>query len=87
VAKRAPADAQTELAYIREVASQFYGNVEWTVPVSNESFARYGSSTTPTIVLIDRQGIVRMYHPGQMTRAELEPRIKAIVESRPTDAR
>jgi cytochrome c biogenesis protein CcmG/thiol:disulfide interchange protein DsbE len=87
VAKRAPADAQTELAYIGEVASQFYGNVEWTVPVSNESFARYGSSTTPTIVLIDRQGIVRMYHPGQMTRAELEPRIKAIVESRPTDAR
>jgi cytochrome c biogenesis protein CcmG/thiol:disulfide interchange protein DsbE len=87
VAKRAPADPQTELAYIGEVAREFYGNVEWTVPVNNDSFATYGTSTTPTIVLIDRQGTVRLYHPGQMTRAELEPHIKAIVDSRSTDAR
>jgi cytochrome c biogenesis protein CcmG/thiol:disulfide interchange protein DsbE len=87
VAKRAPADPQTELAYIGDVAREFYGNVDWTVPVDNESFASYGSSTTPTIVLIDRQGIVRLYHPGQMTRAELEPHVKAIVESRSTEAR
>ena len=85
VAKRAPADPQTELAYIGQVAKEFYGNVEWTVPVNNESFASYGSSTTPTIVLIDRQGVVRMYHPGQMTRAELEPHIRSLVESRSTD--
>ena len=87
VAKRAPADPQTELAYIGEVAREFYGNVDWTVPVNNDSFANYGTSTTPTIVLIDRQGTVRLYHPGQMTRAELEPHIKAIVDSRSTDAR
>jgi thioredoxin-related protein len=52
--------------------------------VSNESFASYGSSTTPTIVLVDRDGVVRLYHPGQMTRGELEPHIRAIVEGRPT---
>ena len=80
VAKRAPADARTELEYIGQVAREFYGNVNWTSPVSNESFASYGSSTTPTIVLIDRQGIVRLYHPGQMTKAELEPHVKAVVE-------
>jgi hypothetical protein len=34
---------------------------------------------TPTIVLIDRKGIVRLFHPGQMTRAELEPHIKTLV--------
>ena len=85
VARRAPADSQTELAYIGEVVKEFYGKVDWTVPVNNESFASYGTSTTPTIVLIDRQGIVRLYHPGQMTRAELEPHIKALVEGRPTD--
>lgn len=79
VAKRAPADPQTELAYIGQVAKEFYGNVQWTVPLSNDSFQGYGSSTTPTIVLIDRQGVVRMYHPGQMTREELEPRIREIV--------
>jgi thiol-disulfide isomerase/thioredoxin len=87
VAKRAPADAATELAYIGEIAREFYGNVDWTVPVNNESFAAYGSSTTPTIVLIDRQGTVRLYHPGQMTRAELEPHIKSLVAGRATEAR
>ena len=87
VAKRAPADPATELAYIAEVAKEFYGSVDWTVPVNNESFASYGSSTTPTIVLVDRQGIVRLYHPGQMTRAELEPHIKSLVAGRATDAR
>lgn len=87
VARRAPADPQTELAYIGQVAKEFYGAIDWTAPVSNESFAQYGSSTTPTIVLIDRQGIVRLYHPGQMTRAELEPHVRALVEQRPTDDR
>ena len=87
VAKRAPADPATELAYIGEVAKEFYGNVDWTVPVNNDSFAGYGSSTTPTIVLIDRQGTVRLYHPGQMTRAELEPHIKSLVEGRMTNSR
>lgn len=80
VAKRAPADPQAELAYISQIAKEFYGAIDWTVPVNNESFTSYGTSTTPTVVLIDRQGIVRLYHPGRMTRAELEPRIRAIVD-------
>jgi cytochrome c biogenesis protein CcmG/thiol:disulfide interchange protein DsbE len=87
VAKRAPADAATEIAYIGEIAKEFYGNVDWTVPVNDDSFASYGSSTTPTIVLVDREGMVRLYHPGQMTRAELEPHIKVLVAGRATDAR
>lgn len=87
VAKRAPADPETERAYIGQVAREFYGQVEWTIPISAESFASYGSSTTPTIVLVDRAGVVRMYHPGQMTREEIEPHIKALVASRPTDRR
>ena len=85
VAKRAPADAQTELAYIGQVAKEFYGAVDWTVPVNNESFASYGSSTTPTIVLVDRHGVVRMYHPGQMKKEELEPHIKTLIEGRATE--
>jgi len=87
VAKRATADPQTEIAYIGQIVKEFYGSVDWTVPVNNESFASYGTSTTPTIVLIDRQGIVKLYHPGQMTRAELEPHIRALVEGRATDNR
>jgi cytochrome c biogenesis protein CcmG/thiol:disulfide interchange protein DsbE len=85
VAKRAPADPQTELTYIGQIAKEFYGKVDWTVPVNNESFAAYGTSTTPTIVLINREGIVRLYHPGQMTREQLEPHIRALVDGRATN--
>jgi hypothetical protein len=42
-------------------------------------FRNYGVSTTPTIVLIDRRGIVRLYHPGAMTYDELAPRVERIV--------
>jgi thiol-disulfide isomerase/thioredoxin len=85
VAKRAPADAKTEMDYIGHVAREFYAAVDWTVPVSADSFANYGSSTTPTVVLVDRQGIVRLYHPGQMTKAELEPHLRALVDARTTN--
>ena len=85
VAKRAPADPKTEIDYIAQVAKESYGAIDWTVPVNNDSFASYGSSTTPTIVLVDREGVVRLYHPGQMTKAELEPHIRAVVEGRPTN--
>jgi thiol-disulfide isomerase/thioredoxin len=80
VAKRAPAEAPAEMTYIGDVLKEFYGNVRMTVPVSAETFANYGSSTTPTIVVVDREGIVRLYNPGQMTRAQLEPHIQAVVK-------
>jgi thiol-disulfide isomerase/thioredoxin len=85
VAKRAPADAKTEMAYIGQVARDSYGGVDWTIPVSAESFANWGASTTPTVVLVDRRGIVRLYHPGQMEKNELEPLVRAIVERRATN--
>jgi hypothetical protein len=49
------------------------------VPVSDEDALDYGMDATPTIVLVDRAGIVRMFHPGPMTRAELEPKIQELV--------
>jgi thiol-disulfide isomerase/thioredoxin len=86
VAKRAPAEVPAEMTYIGDVLKEFYGNVQMTVPVSEDTFANYGSSTTPTIVVVDRAGTVRLYHPGQMTKAELEPHIQAVVK-RSTSAR
>ena len=80
VAKRAAAEVPAEMTYIGEVLKEFYGNVKMSVPVSAESFANYGSSTTPTLVIVDREGIVRLYHPGQMTKAELEPHIQAVTK-------
>jgi thioredoxin-related protein len=47
--------------------------------VSEANFTRYGASTTPTVVLIDRAGIVRLYHPGAMTYAELRAAVVKVV--------
>ena len=76
VARRAPADRETENQYIAGIQKEFYGAIDMTVPVSEESYAGYGTSTTPTVVLVGRDGKVTLYHPGQMTRAELEPEIR-----------
>src|SRR5580693_4549068 len=65
----APAD---ETKYIDEVRHKYYSDLlNVPAPISDENFKKYGASTTPTVVLIDRQGIVRLYHPGTMTLEEL----------------
>lgn len=69
-----------ELRYIEQVRRQYYADLaEVPAPVSEEAFKRYGASTTPTLVLIDRLGIVRMYHPGAMTYEELKARIERVL--------
>jgi len=61
-----------EIAYIKGVFEKYYSRIEGvTVPVSEENFKAWGSSTTPTLVLIDESGVVRLYHPGKMTYEEL----------------
>jgi len=70
---------EAETHYIDQVRQQFYsmlGNVP--VPVSAQNFQRYGCSTTPTLVLLDRAGIVRLYHPGAMTYDALAAKIKPL---------
>lgn len=80
VARRAPATPAEELEYIRKVRQESYPwMADHTVPVSGELFTRYGVSTTPTLVFVNRDGTVRRYQPGQMTREQIEPVIKAIV--------
>ncbi|HEY3740362.1 MAG TPA: TlpA disulfide reductase family protein [Bryobacteraceae bacterium] len=70
-----------ETKYIEAVHNRFYaGLMDVPVPLSEENFKRYGSSTTPTIVLADRAGIVRLYHPGAMTEAELRAQFDAILK-------
>jgi hypothetical protein len=40
-------------------------------PLGEENFRNYGASSSPTIVMVDRKGIVRVYHPGAMTYPEM----------------
>ena len=80
VAGGAPAPPAEELAHIEAVRKQYYGMLPtMAVPVSDEDAVDYGMDATPTLVLLDRAGIVRLFHPGQMTRAELEPQIRALI--------
>ena len=65
-----------ETAYIEKIRKQYYGKLlDMPAPLSEENFRNYGASTTPTLVLIDRKGIVNLFHPGSMTLEELKARI------------
>ena len=71
-----PAD---ELKYIERIRHQYYADLlSVPAPVSEANFRNYGASTTPTLVLIDRHGIVRLYHPGAMTLDELRAALNRI---------
>lgn len=79
VAGRKPAPPDEELRYIEEVRQKFYGAIDMGVTISEEDYTAWGVSTTPTLVLVDRRGIVRLYHPGQMTIEELEPKVRPLL--------
>jgi thiol-disulfide isomerase/thioredoxin len=69
-----------ENRYIEQVRQQFYsGVVEGPLVINERNFRVYGASTTPTLVLVDRKGVVRMYHPGAIPYAELRARIAAAI--------
>jgi thiol-disulfide isomerase/thioredoxin len=74
------ATPQAELAYIKKVWDQYYAGLQNApVPVSKENFNVYGSSTTPTLVLIDRSGKIAYYHPGAVMYDELRAVIEKVV--------
>jgi thiol-disulfide isomerase/thioredoxin len=69
-----------EKAYIERVRQQYYAPLAGVpVPLSESNFQKYGASTTPTLVLIDATGVVRLYHPGAIDEAELAARIQKLV--------
>jgi len=72
------ATPEVELAYIEKVRQERYSEIITSpAPVSEENFRRYGASTVPTLVLVDRTGIVRLYHPGNMTYEELRQAVES----------
>ena len=79
--KRRPVGPAEELKYIEQVRDEFYPWMKTvSAPISDEVYMRYGVSTTPTYVMIDRDGKVSTYLPGQPTSEQLEPLIKKIIE-------
>jgi thiol-disulfide isomerase/thioredoxin len=85
--KRRPVGPEEELKYIEQVRDQFYPwlkNV--SVPVSDEVYLKYGVSTTPTYVMIDRDGKVSTYLPGQPTIEQIDELVQKIVKPATTSS-
>ncbi|MGA8151506.1 MAG: TlpA disulfide reductase family protein [Terriglobales bacterium] len=71
------AKPKDEVTYIGRVWQHYYPALQDVpVPISRANFDRYGASTTPTLVLIDRQGRVALYHPGLMSYNDLRAAIE-----------
>jgi thiol-disulfide isomerase/thioredoxin len=80
VANGDDAPPAVEIPYIEKVRKEYYSAVvEAPAKISEEAFRLYGASSTPTLVLVDRNGIVRNYHPGAMTYEELRSKILTLL--------
>lgn len=76
------ASPDEEKAFIEAVYARFYSEIpNMSVPISSKNFDRYGASTTPTFVLVDRHGIVRLYHPGYMDESALRAAIDPLLSA------
>lgn len=77
------AQAPAERAYIRQVFDKYYSLIpNMTVPVDSANFETYGASTTPTIVLLDHAGVVRLYNPGRISEPDLRAAIHTVLSGK-----
>jgi thiol-disulfide isomerase/thioredoxin len=74
-----PDDELRHMAQVRDTHYAFLSADP--IPVSEAIHKRYGVSTTPTLALVDRQGMVRLYHPGTLTEAALEREIVPLLKA------
>ena len=76
------ADRREEKARIEKAWKEIYALPDSvTVPISDEAMLRYGVSATPTFVLLDRKGIVRLYSPTRMTEERLSAAIDDLLRA------
>ena len=74
------ATPQQEKEFIERVFARYYAGIPGlAVPLDAQNFDTYGASTTPTLVIIDRRGIVRFYHPGNASEADMRRVIQAVL--------
>jgi thiol-disulfide isomerase/thioredoxin len=83
-ADRKPATPAEEKAWLEMVWKESYVGLEGVpVPIDRETMVRYGVSATPTFVLVDRRGIVRLYAPTRIPEHELARRIEELLAEVP----
>lgn len=73
-------DHTREKARVDSVWKAVYADVgRAPIVISTASMERYGGSSTPTFVFLDRAGIVRRYTPTRLTEAEIERTLAPLV--------
>ena len=77
--KEGPERAE-EKGKIEKAWAETYGLIDRVpVPISDAAMLRYGVSATPTFVLLDRGGIVRLYSPTRMSEERLSAEIEKLL--------
>ena len=80
VANGDDAKPAVEKPYIEQVRQKYYAPLaSFASPLANSIFLTYGCSSTPTLALLDAQGIVRWYHPGAVSDKELDAQIRQVL--------
>lgn len=84
VAEGENAAPAVETRYIEETRRIYYPVLaDVPIPLSESNHRRYGVSSTPTIVLLNREGRVALYHPGTMTETELDTELRGLLSEPP----
>jgi thiol-disulfide isomerase/thioredoxin len=80
IARGQDATPAEELEYLRGAYQERFPVPTWmSVPVSQQSFLDFGISTTPTLVIIDREGVVELYNPGTLSYEELSAQVERLL--------
>ncbi|MFN0120237.1 MAG: TlpA family protein disulfide reductase [Blastocatellia bacterium] len=73
-----------EKVHVEKIWKEGYAGLEEVpIVIDTETMVRYGVSATPTFVLIDRRGLVRMYAVTRMAETELSRQIEAVLAEAP----
>jgi thiol-disulfide isomerase/thioredoxin len=76
--KASPEKELRHLSQVRDTSYPFLKDA-W-VPVTAANHEAYGVAAIPMHVIVDRDGIIRLYRPGRMTEADLDAAIGAVVD-------
>ncbi len=79
-----PLTPEKEKERVAKVWSEYGPDLQGVpIPVDTGTMVTYGVSATPTLLLVDRRGIVRLYTPTRLTEAELSRRIEETLVEAP----
>jgi len=79
-AENKPAMPAEEKAWIEKVWNESYGMLGGvSAPIDTETMVRWGVSSNPTLALVDKKGLVRLYTPTRLSEEELSRRIEELL--------